>query len=143
MEAIAMKVHIGSLEITVENLEELDQLVQRYGGEQPSHRAVDQPSENGSVQRANGGNSVAHDRVILGHLIEHADTGVHTNTLGDMLGRRGKAVKPALNQWAIKVRLMTEDGIDPFEKARPNGGRGWRLRATLLPIARQLLEEMK
>ena len=80
---------------------------------------------------------------MLEHLLEFGDIGVHTNNLGDLLGRRGKAVKPALLQWATRINLTTDDGIDPFEKARPNGGRGWKLRGTMVPLARRLLEEMK
>jgi hypothetical protein len=60
-----------------------------------------------------------------------------------MLGRKGKAVGAALLQWGVRIRLVADQGNNPFEKARPNGGRGWKLKSSMIPIAKQMLMDMK
>lgn len=46
-------------------------------------------------------------------------------------------------QWAMRIKLIADETNDPFEKARPGGGRGWKLKGSMVPVARSLLEEMR
>jgi len=145
VEVAKMKINIQGLEVIVDSVEELQQLIDHFGSADASEKSPKKANGSPTGNGGSGGNggSVVHDRVILQHLVEAADTGVHTNTLGDMLGRKGKSVGPALLQWGVKIKLVAEETNNPFEKARPNGGRGWKLKSTMLPIAKQMLDEMK
>jgi hypothetical protein len=139
-----MKVTIQGLDVSVDSMDELEELIQRFGGSATPGDASKKKHVSSPTNGSNGEtNSVTHDRVILQHMVDAGDVGVHTNTLGDMLGRKGKAVGAALVQWAIKIRLVADASNNPFEKARPSGGRGWKLKATMMSIAKQLLEDMK
>ncbi len=135
-----MTVMVRGLPVTVVSLEQLDQIVERYGDKAELSKKPKQSTES---KGNNGSGTVSHDRVILEHLVQAGEEGVHTNALGDMLSRKGKAVKPGLLAWAIKIGLAADEANDPFEKARPAGGRGWKVKTTLLPLAKQLLEDMK
>ena len=143
-----MRVNVGGLDVTVDTIEELEQLVHHFGQngvpKQPSPKATPSAPNPAAPSAGNGnGGSVVQDRVILHHLIDAGEVGVHTNHLGDMLGRKGKAMKPALLQWAVKVKLATDETNDPFEKSRPGGGRGWKIKPTLMAMAKELLASMK
>jgi hypothetical protein len=131
-----MKARIGSIEFDV-SLEELDELVRRYGQGSDDPRVPTKPN-------APSLNGVARDKVILDRFIQAAINGIGTKELGDLLGKHGRGVKPALRKWAIRIKLVTpEEANLPVEKARPGGGRGWRLRPTLLPVAEELVKGSK
>jgi hypothetical protein len=76
-------------------------------------------------------------------MVEAGDNGILTTVLGDWLGRRGKAVGPALGQWAIRIGLVTDQGNSPIEKSRPDGARGWKLKSSFIQMGKKILEEMK
>jgi hypothetical protein len=136
-----MKARIRGIEITDITLEELDDLIQRYGEDASTGPGLPSPKP-GNGSGANGGSP--QDRIILERFVAGGSNGVHTTELGHLLGKQGKGVKPALDRWAKRIKLVVEDNSgDPFEKARPDGDRGWRLRSALLPVAAALLEEMK
>ena len=43
----------------------------------------------------------------------------------------------------VQKTAQKDAANNPFEKARPNGGRGWKLKPTMQTIAKEMLEEMK
>jgi hypothetical protein len=45
--------------------------------------------------------------------------------------------------WALKIGLINDKQINPFEKSRPDGGRGWRLSDSFLQVARKMVGETK
>src|SRR5262245_15688252 len=99
-----MKARIGIVEIVDVSFDELDELVRRYGG---ISETAPLPTKAMVVV---GG--VAADRVILERFIQAASGGISTNDLGQLLGRRGKGVKPALDKWAARVALITPDSTN-------------------------------
>lgn len=136
-----MKVKIGNLEITVETLDELDGLVQRYGT-----ASVDAgPQPDGQKSAAAGGGNKPHvgnkpaDGVVLQKLIDAGTNGVPTNVLGEMLGKRGKGARGALRIWSKRVGLSSDDNLDVFEDCRSGTKRGIRLKPSFLDVAKSLL----
>jgi hypothetical protein len=137
-----MKVKIGSLEITVETLDELDQLVQRYGN--ASIETVAQtgdghkPSPAGAGSKVHVGSKPA-DGVVLQKLIDAGTNGVPTNVLGEILGKRGKGARGALRIWSKRVGLSSDDNLDVFEDCRSGTQRGIRLKSSFHDVAKSLL----
>ncbi len=137
-----MKVKIGNLEITVESLEELDKLVERYGGAPietgPQAGGSPKASAAGAGGKAHIGNKPA-DGVVLQKLIDAGTNGVPTNVLGEILGKRGKGARGALRKWSKRVGLSSDDNLDTFEDCRSGTQRGIRLKASFLDVAKSLL----
>ncbi len=141
-----MKVRIGGLEILDPTWEELDALIDRYGG-----AVVGTPDENGGQgnqeaqrgsPRKNGGGSSPTDRVVLERLIAAGTAGLPTQDLGEMLGRRGKSIRPGLIEWAQRIGLTKDAGFDPFQEVRVGSRRGARLRDSLQHVAKELLRSL-
>lgn len=135
-----MKVRIGNLEITVETLDELDELVKRYGNApiaSPDESAV----RNLGDSRVGVVGASASDTVLLQRLVEAGDAGVTTIDVGNILGRRGKAARPALREWALRIRLTNDENIEPFEDARVGTQRGVRIIKSLQPVAEHILKQ--
>ena len=129
-----MKVRIGSLEITDVTPEEFDELVHKYG----------QVSEGGFTTRkpSSQNGNVPADRVLLDRLVQVGSAGITTTQLGHLLGRQGKGVKPALDKWANRIKLVGEgDTTDPFERTRVGTQRGWRIKSAMIAVAKALLQE--
>ena len=141
-----MKLKIGPIEVSDLSLDELYALLDRYadGAELPGSQAIasadSTPHADGGV--GNGiGHSASHaDRVVLEKLVRSGNAGVPTQDLGEILGRRGRAIRGGLQSWAGRVGLVQDDGIDPFDDCRADGTRrGVRLKASLLPVAEKIL----
>lgn len=132
-----MKVKIGNLEITVESLDELDDLVKRYGGS-----AIDTSTQKDGKQvhstaghKTHSGTGAA-DGVVLSKLIEAGAGGVPTNVLGELLGKRGKGARGALRKWSKRVGLSSDENLDTFEDCRSGTQRGIRLKSSFLDVAK-------
>src|ERR1700722_2326355 len=112
-----MKVKIGNLEITVETLDELDELVKRYG----NAAAVEAGDAKHQKHPKSGqpANTPA-DMVVLKRFVDGGSQGVTTTDLGEILGRRGKATRHAVRDWAKRIGLTSSDdnSFDPFEESR-------------------------
>ena len=141
-----MKIKIGPIEVSDLSLDELYALLDRYadGAELPGTPAnVSKDGANHADGGVGGGNGPAAshaDRVVLEKLVRSGDAGVPTQDLGEILGRRGKAIRRGLQSWAVRVGLIQDDGIDPFDECRADGTRrGVRLKASLLPVAEKIL----
>jgi hypothetical protein len=137
-----MKVKIGNLEISVETLDELDELVKRYGNAsiETSHQTSDghKPNVSGAGGKAHVGSKPA-DGVVLQKLIDAGTNGVPTNVLGEILGKRGKGARGALRIWSKRVGLSSDDNLDVFEDCRSGTQRGIRLKGSFHDVAKSLL----
>jgi len=133
-----MKVKIGNLEISVDTLEELDALVARYGNV-ASPNADATPATLKKPGDTHPGKAA--DTVLLKKLVEAGDAGVTTIDVGNILGRRGKAARPALKEWALRIGLTAEENIEPFEDARVGTQRGLRIIKSLQPVAEHILKQ--
>jgi hypothetical protein len=144
-----MKIKMGPIEISDLSLDELYALLDRYaeGAELPGLPA-NANRDNKNQDEGGGGNGNGHpashaDRVVLEKLVRSGDAGVSTQDLGEILGKRGKAIRGGLHSWAGRVGLIQDDSIDPFDQCRADGTRrGVRLKASLLPVAEKILANM-
>lgn len=134
-----MKIRIGQLEILDATPEEIDQLIERYGG-----CLADTTESTGSSEikpRRNGQTSYSTtDRVVLERLVNAGNDGAPTQEVGDVLGRRGKSTRRGLIEWAKRLGIVQDDAIDPFEDCRAGTKRGVRLKQSFLPVAQALLK---
>ena len=131
-----MKVRIKGVEIYVETMDELDELIDRYGSEISTNEG-----ESG-VTRARQNSSKGldtRDRVVLKTFVDAGSTGVPTVELGKMLGKRGRGTRGAARKWAERVGLSSDHTLDPFEECRVGTQRGLRIEAAHLAIAKGLL----
>ena len=132
---------IGNLEVTDVTPDELDELVKKYGGAMPSappqKHASHASAPPASPDKLPAGGS-AQDGVILKNLIEAGFTGVITNTLGELLGKRGRGTRGALRKWSKRIGLTSDDNLDTFETCRIGTKRGIRLKTSFLDVAKTL-----
>jgi hypothetical protein len=143
-----MKVRIGALEILDPTWEELAELVNRFGGAIVGDQAVASATENGdpphppSPQRKNCGGVSTSDRVVLEQLVAAGSEGLPTQSLGEILGRQGKSIRPGLMEWARRIGLTNDANVDPFQEVRVGTRRGARLKDSLQHVAKELLKTL-
>jgi len=138
-----MKVRIGQLEISDVSIEELDELVNRYGGDggsSPPAKAGGKSPVNPKIANSGGGGH--QDAVLLKNFVDGADLGVEAKTVGEILGRRGKATRGAIREWAKRIGL-SQEGVDPFEPCRLGTKRAFRIKPSLLEVAKSISGGMK
>jgi hypothetical protein len=139
-----MKFRIGPIEILDATWEDLDELIGRYGNKVEGAVGNDDDQlgqQDGTPKRRNGGTS-AGDRVVLERLVNAGNLGLPTQELGEILGRRGKSIKPGLLDWARRINLVNDKNIDPFEDTRVGTRRGARLKPSFQSVARELLNRL-
>jgi hypothetical protein len=136
-----MKVRIGSLEISDVTIEDLDELVKRYGGSSIEATQADSGQKpdghDASIKTPLGGGHA--DVVVLRKLVEAGTNGVPTNVLGELLGKRGKGARGALRKWSKRIGLSSDENLDTFEDCRSGTQRGIRLKSSFLDVAKSLL----
>lgn len=135
-----MKVRIGAIEISDVSLDELDELVKRYGTSTIQSADNEGNGSGDSKHRTHpkAGNSThgnTTDTVVLRQFVEAGNQGVPTEHLGEMLGRRGKATRGAAREWAHRIGIVSDASIDPFEDTRVGTKRGLRIKPSLMAIA--------
>lgn len=131
-----MKIRIGKLEITLENMEELDALIERYGGEMV---VGDSDQSNPQMPRHSSSGLDNRDRVVLQTLVNAGQGGVLAAELGKMLGKRGRGLRGAAQRWALRARIITDANVSPFEETRIGTQRALRFDGAHLAIAKGLL----
>jgi hypothetical protein len=132
-----MKIKIGNIEIDQISMDELDEIVKRYGN-------FDSASVNGGAEprlRQNDRqvlpNAQVSDRVLLQKLVE-GEGAITANEIATILGKRGRATRSAAKQWAQRVGLTTDCNIEPFDDCRVGTQRGVRLKPSLLDVAKAI-----
>jgi len=128
-------VRVRGVEIVCESLDELDELVERYGSD-----SAEGGGASSRLRRSSGGppGASASDVALLRAMAEGGAQGVSSEQIGHMLGTQGKGIPPALSRWAVRMGIST-DG-DAFDAARPGGARGWRLKSGVLAVAKGVLD---
>lgn len=132
-----MKIRLGQLEFVDPTPEELDELVERYGGGvvglsgDTSHQKPTKAGKNGLTDGPR-------DSVVLRAFVDAGLVGVSAKRVGSLLGRRGKAMRGAAKDWASRIGL-TRGTDDPFEECRVGTARGIRIKADLQDLAKELL----
>lgn len=112
-------------------------MVKKYGKLSLDHAAPKSASR-AAGQGEHKAAGVPVDSVVLKRLVEAGNHGVTTNDLGELLGRKGKATRGALKQWAVRIGLATDTDADSFEDCRVGTSRGVRIRPNLLEVAKLL-----
>ena len=130
-----MKIRIGQIEFSDLTPKELDELVKKYGAGDAAKSPTKQgsPSPSGSATAVGTGHT---DTVMLKRFIDAGSAGVEAHVVGDILGRRGKATRTGIIEWARRVGLP--DGADPYEVTRIGTKRGFRIKTSLMEVARSI-----
>lgn len=133
-------IFVKGIGISIGSWEELDELIQRYGVEGPVviQGSASQPPP--KTDRTNGSGVLAPlDRSLLENFVASGIRGVLSNQLGPALGTGGRGIRPALDAWARRIGLVTQDGVSAFETVKRLEGRGFRLTPVYLDAARSML----
>jgi len=135
---------VRGLQITVDSWEELDEALQRYGGEPmilTAAPATGEPSKDGGAKRTQRGHSALgpQDRALLSQFIEGGHRGVLTSQIGPVLGAQGKGIRPALERWSRQIGLVSAGTGSAFVPVRRNDGRAYRLTDVHLRGAREMM----
>jgi hypothetical protein len=137
---------VRGLQITVDSWEELDEALQRYGGEPMILTAAPatggEPARDGGAKRTQRGQSALgpQDRALLSQFIEGAHRGVLTSQIGPVLGAQGKGIRPALERWSRQIGLVSVGTTgSAFVPVRRNDGRAYRLTDVHLRGAREMM----
>ncbi len=131
---MAFLVRVRGVEVVCETLEDVDVIVDRYGVE-----GTHQQEGFGLRRTDRPAGPSARDRAVLKTLVEAGTKGVSSKVLEDMLGRKAKALPPALSAWAARQQVTHDPSVFPFEAARPDGKRGWRLSEGAMTTAKMIL----
>lgn len=129
-----MRVRIGQLEIIDPTPEELDELVEKYGGFTGGEATS-------KIQKPKTSNDSPRDSVLLKTFVEAGMNGVAVNSAGGLLGRKGKAMRGAAREWAVRVGLSHDANSDPFDDCRIGTTRAIRIKGELLDLAKELLKK--
>jgi hypothetical protein len=133
-------IFVKGIGISIASWEELDELIERYGSEGPLViHATGQPLPR--VERPDGAPGVLtpSDRSLLQHFVTEGNRGVLSSQIGQALGTAGRGIPPALDAWARRIGLVTQEGATAFESIKRTDGRGFRLTQLYLNAARTMV----
>lgn len=132
-------IYVRGVGIPVESWDEIDELVKRYGSDIQGLAQVERETALAPVAPTGRSGLGPSDQALLSRFVEAGRRGISTRDLATALGRRGKAIRPALDSWSRKVGLVSEVGVTAFEATRGTHGRGFRLTDHFQRAARNLL----
>ncbi len=132
-------IYVRGVGIPVESWDEIDELVKRYGSDVQGLASVERQSVLPSVIPTGRSGLGPSDLALLSRFVEAGTRGISTGDLATALGKRGKAIRPALDAWSRKIGLTLEAGVAAFEPTRGTHGRGFRLADHFQRVARNLL----
>jgi hypothetical protein len=132
-------IFIKGIGVSISSWDELDELIERYGHEGPvvvqSPVAPHHRTEHAHAQ----GSITPSDRSLLQHFVTEGRRGVLSNQIGQALGTAGRGLPIALDAWARRIGLVTQDGAEAFEAVKRADGRGFRLTTLYLNAARTMV----
>jgi hypothetical protein len=131
---------VKGVPVPVDSWEELDELIQRYGGD-VGLAGIDLGSEGASRTRRMSHHLPTADRAILQKFVERENKGLLNKDLGAFLGAERKSIRPALRKWAAKIKLADSEDARVFESFNRPDGRGYKLSSAFVHIAKALVEE--
>lgn len=131
-------VRVGAVSIEVQSWEDLDEVVERYGG------GMDRSDTGSNANKASETNKhrtnlSQTDQALLEQFVDAADRGVLVTVIASALGKRGKGTGPALEAWSRKVGLVTEENASAFERHKRFDGRAYRMTGHYLRTAALIL----
>jgi len=132
-------VRVRGVEIECATLDDVDELIERYGqiGQADSVRNSQRAENSGARANPNAvvGGPGTTDKALLKQLVQSSEHGVSSGMIGGMLSAERKGIPTALSKWADRVGLP-QDACIP---SRPGGKRGWKLNEGALAAAREIL----
>lgn len=132
-------IYVRGVGIPVESWDEIDELVKRYGSDLRGLVPMERETEIAPVAPTGRSGLGPSDQALLSRFIEAGKRGMSTRDLAIALGRRGKAIRLALDSWSRKIGLVSDVGVTAFEATRGTHGRGFRLTDHFQRAARNLL----
>lgn len=131
---------VKGISIQVENLEELDDFIQRYGNDVTEGNATNNADAK-PRRKSRGGSLATNHRVLLQQFVQRENKGMLNKDLGKFLGASGKAIGPALRKWALEIGLAHDQTAQAFERFSRPEGRGYKLTGPFLSVAKAMIEE--
>jgi hypothetical protein len=131
-------IYVKGIGVAINSWNEFDELVQRYGAEGPL--VIGSSSEKPPASDRKGTKLNHTDASLLERFADAGKSGVPTKDIGPVLGKKGKAIRAALDAWSRKIGLVTEDRASAFESSKGAKGRGFRLVGVYVRSAKSMLE---
>lgn len=129
------RVSVRGIEMTIDSWDELDQIVERYG----TTSVIGAPDHSRQTETVRASSLTHPDRALLDSFVEQGDRGLLNKDLGPAIGAQGKGIKPALDRWARRIGLVSEEGVSAFEPVNLGVlGRGYRMTEHYLRVARSI-----
>lgn len=135
-------ISVRGINITVHDWDELEEVVRRFGADSgPTHptHGVEIPPR----QRKPYGGGLAidpTDRSLLQQFVEAGTKGVISTQVTQVLGKKGRGIPVALDDWSRRIGLVNQEGATAFQAVKRRAGRGFRMTEIYLRTARSLLE---
>lgn len=134
---------IRGIPVQVEDFDELDEFIQRYGTDVFQQQAPSSDHDAAPVHRKQqhaGAPSLDHtDRTLLQQFIEAGKTGVPSKHVEQILGKKGRGIPIALDAFSRRVGLATQEGSRAFTPVKTSEGRGFKMTELHIRSARSLL----
>lgn len=140
-----MRVKIGGLDIFDVSVDELEEIMVRFGIKVPiedHHFSVDGVNSSPYKITREPSVSPSRDLVVLERFIDAGSTGVPVTELGHIFGKQGKAIRSTVQEWAERV-LGIDGTFEPWEITRIGTQRGYRLKPAMLEVAKMLATSMR
>jgi hypothetical protein len=128
----------GGVQVPIDDFEELDALVERYGGDALIVTAASS-SETKTKGRGKSADLSASNRALLEQFVAAGSKGLPTSQIGPAVGKKGKGIKPALERYARSIGLVEQDGANAFVAVKGKEGRGFKLGVVHFQAARTML----
>jgi hypothetical protein len=128
----------GGVQVPIDDIEELDAFVERYGGEALIVTATSN-ADSKSKGRGKGADLSASNRALLEQFVAAGSKGLPTSQIGPAVGKQGKGIKPALERYARSIGLVDNDDAQAFLAVKGAEGRGFKLGEVHIQAARSML----
>lgn len=132
-------IYVKGLGIAVNSWDEVDELIKRYGVQGPM--VIDSGSKSTAERHQKSDHLTASDTGLLKLFVSSPTRGVRTKSIGEVLGTSRRGIKPALDAWARKIKLVDHVTGTAFEPVKRADGRGYRLLAAYVQSGKALLGE--
>lgn len=133
------EITIKGVKLPVESIEEFVDIVKRLDNE-----GIDVISGGEKVEGKHKGTTGscsldATDKALLSLFYEGARRGLPNNHIAEVLGKRGKGMRPALEAWSRKIGLTSSGTVAAFEPMMRADGRGYRIKDSHMRVAKNIL----
>lgn len=130
---------VKGVKLPVDSVEEFIDLVKRLDNEGIDIIGGGEKVE-GKPKGAAGSCSLdATDKALLSQFYEGGRRGLPNNHIAEVIGKRGKGMRPALEAWSRKIGLASSGTVAAFEPMMRADGRGYRIKDSYMRAAKNIL----